>query len=133
MQQDYTHTWEFLCHVPVALTGADFTNAPFTITIPATENRPFGPIFEDIQQDDPVLKFRVIDDNVNELEQSFALVAVLHDVPERFACFRRSRSDECHGRTGATEIEIVDNDGMLCKIISQNLQEYNNSKTYKKG
>ena len=56
----------------------------------------------------------VIDDDVNEIEQSFALVAVLgDDVPDNFACFQRQVGDtECFGRTGATEIKIVDNDGI---------------------
>ena len=49
------------------------------------------------------------------MEQSFALVAVLNDVPVNFACFQKSGSNDCFGRTGATEVSIVDNDGMLYK------------------
>ena len=99
-------------------TGDDFTSAPFTITIPATEDRPPGPIFEDIQQSDPVPRFMVIDDDVNELEQSFALVAVLgDDVPDSFTCFQRQVGlCLCFGRTGATEIRIKDTFGMLSVI-----------------
>lgn len=54
----------------------------------------------------------VIDDNINEIEQSFALVAHLgDDVPDRFVCFQRQVGDEeCLGRMGATEIRITDND-----------------------
>ena len=62
----------------------------------------------------------VIDDDVNEIEQSFALVAEIgDDVPDRFACFQRQVGNtECFGRTGATEIKIVDNDGMsITKFI----------------
>ena len=53
---------------------------------------------------------------MNEIEQSFALVAVLGvDVPDSFICFQRQVDDcDCFGRIGATEIKIVDNDGMLC-------------------
>ena len=61
----------------------------------------------------------VIDDDVNEIQQSFALVAVLgDDVPDDFACFQRQVGDtECFGRTGATEIAIGDNDGMYIWIL----------------
>ena len=99
-------------------TGDDFTSAPFTITVPSTEDRPPGPIFEDIQQNDPVPRFMVINDDVNEIEQSFALVVVLgDDVPDDFACFQRQIGDiECY-RTGATEIKIEDNDGMYIWIL----------------
>ena len=98
-------------------TGVDFVSTPFQMTINATEKNPPGPIFEDIQQDDPVPRFMVIDDDVNEIEQSFALVAVLgDDVLDDFACFQRLVGDiECFGRTGATEIRIVDNDGVSIK------------------
>ena len=100
-----------------AFTGDDFSATSFNITIPATEDRPPGPIFEDIQQNDPLPKFRVIDDDVNEIDQSFALVAQLGDVPESFACFQRpGDGTDCFGRTGATVIKIMDNDGkyMAC-------------------
>ena len=102
--------------IPICtITGVDFTSESFTITIPATEDRPPGLIYEDIQQDDIVPRFMVNDDNMNEITQSFALVAVLgDDVPDRFACFQRQFGDtDCFGRTGATSIIIVDNDGMF--------------------
>ena len=53
------------------------------------------------------------DDDIDEIEQSFALVAEIGgDVPDSFACFQRHVGDtECLGRTGATEIKIMDNDG----------------------
>ena len=59
--------------------------------------------------------FQVVDDNVNEIEQSFVLVAQLGpDVPEEFACFQTQVGvTECLGRKGATEIKIVDNDRTL--------------------
>ena len=53
------------------------------------------------------------DDDIDEIEQSFALVAEIgDDVPDSFACFQGQVGDtECLGRTGATEIKIMDNDG----------------------
>ena len=53
-----------------------------------------------------------IDDDINEIEQSFALVVQLgDDVPDNFTCFQRHLGDsECFGRTGVTEIRITDND-----------------------
>ena len=55
---------------------------------------------------------------MNEITQSFALVAVLgNDVPDSFACFQRYVYDtDCFGRTGATSINIADNDGMFSGI-----------------
>lgn len=85
--------------------GADFTNVSFTITIPASEDSATTFVVPEM--------FDVIDDNINEIDQSFALVGQLgSDVPERFACFQEQVGDtECFGRTGATEIRIADNDG----------------------
>ena len=51
---------------------------------------------------------------MHELEQRFALVAVLSEVPVKLICFRKKGSDDCFG-AGATEVVIVDNDGMLYK------------------
>ena len=75
------------------------------VEIPATES-------DDETRSFTLLKtFSVIDDNVNEIEQSFALIAELGNVPESFVCFQRQVGDtECFGRRGATEIKIVDND-----------------------
>ena len=54
-----------------------------------------------------------MNDDVDERVQSFALVGKLgDDVPEDFACFQITQNDrECSGRTGATTINIEDNDG----------------------
>lgn len=56
----------------------------------------------------------IIDDDINELEQSFVLLAELGpEVPSDAACFRHSEStDQCNGRIGAVEIRIRDNDRM---------------------
>ena len=82
------------------LVDADFNTASITITIPAgtTEYDITNTFF--------------FDDEINEIDQSFALVGVLgNDVPDEFACFqRRTGDDRCFGRTGGTTIKIEDND-----------------------
>ena len=58
----------------------------------------------------------IVDDEIDEFEQSFILVAEIGgDVPEIFVCFQRQAVGDtgCFGRSGATEIKIVDNDGEL--------------------
>ena len=60
--------------------------------------------------------FQVIDDDIDEVEQSFAIVAELGpdvtEVPFNFSCFMvlLAGEYECFGRHGATEIRITDND-----------------------
>ena len=66
--------------------------------------------------------FVINDDNINEVEQSFAVVAKIgDDVPDdcyvksvgltECSCFQTQIGDtECFGRSGATEIRITDND-----------------------
>ena len=95
-----------------SITGDDFSSTPFTVTVPATEDNLPGAIFYTLPY-----SFNVTDDDVNEIEQSFALVAELMDVPDNFACFQQQVGDtRCFGRTGATLIKIVDNDGMLFSV-----------------
>lgn len=66
----------------------------------------------------------VIDDNVVERTEVFALVAQLgDDVPDSFACFQLYLGSlDCTGRTGAAQIEIMDNDGMF--VIEKGLLNY---------
>ena len=83
----------------------DFSSEPFIVIIPAgTTTFVLPPDFE------------VEDDNVNEIEQYYALIGELgDDVTDRFACFH-SRYEEpgCARtgarRTGARAIRIFDND-----------------------
>ena len=89
--------------------GVDFINTSFTITVPASESeRGLHTI---------PLPNVVVDDDINENCQRFALVAQIgRDVPDSFTCFQRSGCTECcggqcFGRNGAIEIKIVDNDG----------------------
>ena len=98
--------------------GADFINTSFTITVPASETErglytiPLPDVF-------------VIDDDINENCQRFALVAQIgSDVPDSFTCFQKSGCRECcggqcFGRNGAIEIKIVDNDGnVICQSFT---------------
>ena len=59
--------------------------------------------------------FSIVDDNVNEVEQRFAVVAEIGaDVPDNVSCFQIGLGFRgCYGRLGATEIIIADNDGNL--------------------
>jgi hypothetical protein len=88
-----------------ASTGTDFTSDPFTVRISAGMTKFVLP--------DNFL----VDDDVNEIEQDFALIGELGtDVPDSFACFQRRMGDErgcIAGRTGATTIQIIDNDPMV--------------------
>ena len=83
------------------LSGDDFTNEPLTITIPANRRS------YTIEQ-----FFNISDDNIDEDEQSFAIVAVIGpDVPDGVSCFQTGEGGtQCFGRLGATEIRITDND-----------------------
>ena len=53
-----------------------------------------------------------INDEINEIEQKFALVVEIgDDVPSNFTCFQRQVSDSgCQSRTGAREVRIIDDD-----------------------
>ena len=83
-------------------TGADFTNMTFNFNILGNDSYSIKITLDSLTSDD----------NIDEITQSFALIAQLHeDVPDNFACFQRYVGDsECFGRTGATEIIIYDND-----------------------
>ena len=57
-------------------------------------------------------------DRINEVEQSFALIAEIGpDVPDSFVCFQIEQDGECilNGRKGATLIRIVDDDSKNIK------------------
>ena len=93
-----------------ALVDADFNTTSITITIPN------GTTFYVIRN------IFFIDDEINEIDQSFALVGVLgDDVPNDLACFQREINDPlCFGRTGGTTIRIEDNDGKAlcpCQLV----------------
>ena len=81
--------------------GDDFTIEPLTITVPANRRS------YTIEQ-----FFNISDDNIDEYEQSFAIVAEIGpDVPDGVSCFQTGEGGtQCFGRLGATEISITDND-----------------------
>ena len=84
--------------------GEDFSVLNITVTIPADSQTFEIPQFLTIE-----------DDNVDEDEQSFAILAKIGpDVPDGVSCFQTSVGETaCHGRLGATEIRITDNDRKL--------------------
>ena len=87
--------------------GKDFTDDPSIVTIPASPDR--SGVFEI-----PSSVTHIIDDEIDEFDQSFILVAEIgSDVPDSFVCFQRQAIGDtgCRGRAGATEIRIVDDDG----------------------
>ena len=116
-------------------TGADFTNESFVVKIPSNEGSS--------EPSDYIIpqEFNVTDDDIDEVVQSFALVAEIGaDVPESFTCFQRALQsfipvveipDGCNcsqrevnegeigcnanmeptARFGATRIHINDDDG----------------------
>ena len=94
---------------------SDFSTTSTTITIPATAS---------IVQETAVFSLpntilSITDDEVNEIEQSFALIAEIgSDVPDSFACFQIAEGDrDCvlDGRKGAARIRIVNDDGKTTK------------------
>ena len=107
----YTSVMHFITiisyiHNKLSPTGADFVNTTFTYTV------------QDINTELGIIRIELnnitYDDDIDEFEQSFVLVAEIgDDVPDSFACFQRQVGEtDCFNRTGATEIRIMDNDGM---------------------
>ena len=87
---------------------ADFTDLPLTIEIPAATD-------DGLQEFELPDFFQVVDDEIDEIEQNFAILAELGpdvtEVPFNFSCFQLQAGEiECFGRRGATEIRITDND-----------------------
>ena len=97
-----------------ALLDADFNTKSITITIPAGT------------QEFEIPNRFFFDDKIVETDKSFALVGVIgNEVPEEFACFQRLKGDDlCFGRTGATTIEIEDNDGEAFVVFSRVIRKH---------
>ena len=99
------------------LTGAvdsDFSDDCMSVTVPAAIT--LGPQTFALPE-----FFRIVDDEINEVQQSFALVAEIgpdvtdtcdvNGVITECSCFQTEIGEtECLGRSGATEIKITDND-----------------------
>ena len=103
--------------------GADFSDECTDVTVPAAAT--LGTQTYTIQK-----FFTVDDDELNEVEQSFALTAEIGpDVP--FDCFvagvgqtdcscfqTQDGETDCFGRSGATEIRITDNDSKKYYVVN---------------
>ena len=91
---------DFMCFCS---SDRDFSSGTITITIPANRMSFEIPTF-----------FNITDDDINEVQQSFAIIADIIDVPEDISCFQYATGGYlCHGRHGATAIRIADNDREL--------------------
>ena len=78
----------------------DFSDSFIDVTIPANHTTFIIPTF-----------FTINDDNIDEDEQSFAIVAEILDMPEIILCSMTTPGIiHCFGTRGATEIRITDND-----------------------
>ena len=104
------------------LLGDDFNQTGTTVTVPANRKTFQIPQF-----------FTVVDDDIDEDEQSFVLVAEIgEDVPDKFAiiaetgyevsknvsCFQLGVGrTECFGRRGATQIRIDDDDRKFSHLL----------------
>ena len=93
----------YYCYNSLSFLTADFTKLSLTIEVPAASTVFEVPNF-----------FEVTDDDINENEKSFAIIAELGpdvpDTPFNFSCFQKVGETECFGRRGATKIRITDND-----------------------
>ena len=83
------------------ISDADFIENATLVTVPAGSHSYIVPEL-----------FTIVDDNVNEPQQSFAIIAEIgEDVPENISCFQTEiGSSHCYGRHGTTAIGISDND-----------------------
>ena len=92
----------------------DFSDDCMSVTVPAAD-------MDGTQTFELPEFYSIVDDEINEVEQSFALVATLgldvtatcdvDGVISECSCFQTAVGvTECYGRNGATEIRIIDND-----------------------
>ena len=87
--------------LPIHHPGTDFNDTSTEVTIPA-----------DSVEFDIGSLVTIIDDNIDEDEQSFAVVFEILNAPENISCFQiQTEMAECSGNRGATKIRIIDNDG----------------------
>ena len=101
----------------IMISGADFIEDSFTVTIPAPEETYLASY---ASYNFPLIQNNVIiDDDINENTQEFALIAQLgDDVSDMFACFKTHfGSTECFGRAGAGTIKIFRNDGKYVIVL----------------
>lgn len=84
-------------------TGADFSDEPFVIRVPAQNTT------VDINSGD----IKIVDDDINERKEVFVLVARILGQAADVACFQLEGSGLCdrNASIGGTRIRIHDNDG----------------------
>ena len=87
--------------------GIDFNNASFTIEVPAETTR--------IR----ITNITIVDDNVNEREEVFVLVARILNEGRYVACFQLYENGPCknEGQIGGIRLRIRDNDGKYCITV----------------
>ena len=87
--------------LPIYPPGTDFNDTSIKLMIPA-----------DSVEFDIRSLVTIIDENIDEDEQSFAVVAEILDDPENISYFQiQAGMTECSGNRTAAKIRIVDNDG----------------------
>ena len=93
--------WCTRFHICFLNVGDDFSTSKTTVVIPAGTRTFQVPTF-----------FMIVDDNIDEDEQSFAIIAEIEGgVPDDVTCFQSDVGETgCLGRKGVTEIRITDND-----------------------
>ena len=91
-------------------TGVDFHNESFTIEVPAETT---------IVR---ITNITVVNDNVNEREEVFALVARILGQAADVACFQLNENNPCNseGHIGGTQLIIRDNDRKYTCIHKSN-------------
>ena len=82
-------------------TGADFNNVSFTIEVPAGTRSL------------RITNITIVDDNINEREEGFVLIAVILGEAADVACFQLDENSPCKedGQIGGTWLRIRDDDG----------------------
>ena len=86
----------------------DFSDECITIIIPAGRRLHEVSTF-----------FNISDDDIDEDEESFAIVAEILDVPDNTSCFQIGEGEtKCFGTRGATEVRITDNDRELFTFLT---------------
>ena len=91
--------YKFILHL--ISSGKDFIISTVTYPVPVMTTSFQFPAF-----------FEVVDDEVNEIEQSFAVIARIEDTPPDVGCFKVVvGATDCFGRYGAIQVRISDNDG----------------------
>lgn len=79
----------------------DFNSASFTLTVLANVE----------ELGIPANLISTIDDELNENEEGFYLVAKVLGEAASQTCFHATEHEKCFGSTGATLIKLRDNDG----------------------